>query len=570
MRALCKSCNWRTEKGDCSRSAEGPLKLYLPPTSVSELNYVERQLIAIVNPFARIHLLPYKGTGCSGLVIHLPVDVVQRVGEAIVLPQLPGVTEHAVHVSFDLGISNNKDVPLTTKPVRIDPEKLITALNDIMEINDEYSSAKITIENSAEFRASCERWNKIVSEPHQDKDGPVEVIRAGATSLAVRLEAEQRPRTRAPPPPRKHGDNSGTKSDLDSDSDSDSTETYSAVESDGESTKSYSALESESDLESLETRGRSAKKRQRKEYKQRQNKERRKRRQKEKQKSAKNNRKKHKVHNIVHTKPGSKPQGYWLPETEARSYPHLFPRGNVGTFASLERFYSEPGVPGKQRLKKGAYVSLRLVTRDRRFQADTTWVHDLLQQTLHERALRSMRAIRKKRAQQRGVATAAATAAAAASAEPTASQLADNMQREVENEPLTQADMDTFYRILGRHIRGSAQYWTKVRAVLTSMVSQLGPPQLFLTLSANDLNWPDLYMKIDPKRFPTVESVKAATSAERQALLRDNPALANEHFSRRLTAMRDFRTTRPRPPPAFAARTPLTSVGVPRGAPFYT
>jgi len=63
--------------------------------------------------------------------------------------------------------------------------------------------------------------------------------------------------------------------------------------------------------------------------------------------------------------------------------------------------------------------------------------------------------------------------------------------------------------VVGSAIRGTSMYFKKARRHLFSMFATLGAPDLFLTLSANDLEWLDLFHIIDPQRFQTQESVTA-------------------------------------------------------------
>lgn len=45
----------------------------------------------------------------------------------------------------------------------------------------------------------------------------------------------------------------------------------------------------------------------------------------------------------------------------------------------------------------------------------------------------------------------------------------------------------------GSSLRGTRAYWTKFQSELTDMITQLGFPSLFLTLSAADTKWPELH-----------------------------------------------------------------------------
>lgn len=45
----------------------------------------------------------------------------------------------------------------------------------------------------------------------------------------------------------------------------------------------------------------------------------------------------------------------------------------------------------------------------------------------------------------------------------------------------------------GSSLRATRAYWTKCRSKLTDMITQLGCPSLFFTLSAADTKWPELH-----------------------------------------------------------------------------
>lgn len=67
---------------------------------------------------------------------------------------------------------------------------------------------------------------------------------------------------------------------------------------------------------------------------------------------------------------------------------------------------------------------------------------------------------------------------------------------------------------IGNAIRGTASYWKKARNHLFSMFATIGPPDLFLTLSADDLHWFDIYHAIDPSRFKRQEDVAKLSHQE--------------------------------------------------------
>lgn len=59
-----------------------------------------------------------------------------------------------------------------------------------------------------------------------------------------------------------------------------------------------------------------------------------------------------------------------------------------------------------------------------------------------------------------------------------------------------------------KQIRGTRAYWYTRLKELIAMVKQLGPPTIFFTLSAADLQWPELYALLDPtNRLQTLNPI---------------------------------------------------------------
>ena len=89
-----------------------------------------------------------------------------------------------------------------------------------------------------------------------------------------------------------------------------------------------------------------------------------------------------------------------------------------------------------------------------------------------------------------------------------------------------------------RNIRGTSAYWNKAKLDLFAMFRTLGPPTLFITLSADDMNWFDLKFilaKCDGKSLSDNE-VKELSTSERRRLLSSYPVLVAQHFSHRCQA----------------------------------
>ncbi|KAK3914465.1 Vacuolar membrane-associated protein iml1 [Frankliniella fusca] len=82
-----------------------------------------------------------------------------------------------------------------------------------------------------------------------------------------------------------------------------------------------------------------------------------------------------------------------------------------------------------------------------------------------------------------------------------------------------------------RNLRGSKAYWHSRSGELRDMVNQLNMPTIFLTLSAADLHWKDLYRLLTGQ-----DDLSHLSEYERHKLLRDNPQIVDEFFDMRVNA----------------------------------
>ena len=96
---------------------------------------------------------------------------------------------------------------------------------------------------------------------------------------------------------------------------------------------------------------------------------------------------------------------------------------------------------------------------------------------------------------------------------------------------------DTAFRFL-KTVRGSPAYWNAVLLDLLAMVRQLGVPTWFLTLSAADLQWPEIIQSIGHqygKSF-SKNDIKEMTWDDKCKWIRRNPVTASRQFKHRLDA----------------------------------
>ena len=94
---------------------------------------------------------------------------------------------------------------------------------------------------------------------------------------------------------------------------------------------------------------------------------------------------------------------------------------------------------------------------------------------------------------------------------------------------------DQAYKIF-KNIRGSPAYYQSLFYDILAMMGQLGTPTWFFTLSAADMQWPDLIQTIARQSGVTLsdEDVCNLSYAERCNWLRSNPVTAVRHFHYRL------------------------------------
>lgn len=86
-----------------------------------------------------------------------------------------------------------------------------------------------------------------------------------------------------------------------------------------------------------------------------------------------------------------------------------------------------------------------------------------------------------------------------------------------------------------KNIRGTAAYWKNTLLNLLAAFKSLGPPTLFITLSANDMHWPELIMSLKSCNYD--EALKVGNAAK---FVRTDPYLTAIHFERRFKALHKF------------------------------
>ena len=98
--------------------------------------------------------------------------------------------------------------------------------------------------------------------------------------------------------------------------------------------------------------------------------------------------------------------------------------------------------------------------------------------------------------------------------------------------------LDEGYKIF-KTIRNSPQYWENQKREVFAMIRQLGLPTLFISLSANDLHWPELLIAlgklVDNKDYTEAVASKTLSWEIRSRLVQSDPVTCARHFDYRVS-----------------------------------
>lgn len=101
---------------------------------------------------------------------------------------------------------------------------------------------------------------------------------------------------------------------------------------------------------------------------------------------------------------------------------------------------------------------------------------------------------------------------------------------------------DDGYKFL-RGERNSSVYWEEQKKKVIAMVSQLGCPTFFLTLSAAETRWVPLLKSLltaKNKKEATIDDIKNLSNNERLDLIKNDPVTCSRYFDMRLRALFDI------------------------------
>jgi hypothetical protein len=206
---------------------------------------------------------------------------------------------------------------------------------------------------------------------------------------------------------------------------------------------------------------------------------------------------------------GKRPLPLFLdPEVEELAFPTLFP--SASNSARTERHMD---------LSLGEYLKNRITHSDRRFVSSKPFLFFSLFRLQYERLLRSINISLNK------------------------ATMENQFGAKLNEVDYTSDDFveqfiasDSGFRFM-KQTRGSPQFWKTAQMDLVAMCRQLGPPTLFLTLSADDRHWEDvlapMYL-LEYKREPSAEDLENLSGRQRNHLLRKYPDVAARQFNSRV------------------------------------
>lgn len=129
----------------------------------------------------------------------------------------------------------------------------------------------------------------------------------------------------------------------------------------------------------------------------------------------------------------------------------------------------------------------------------------------------------------------------------TAKELRDRMDSMYSDKTASSDAVLKAYEFAAKSIRGTPPHLVDGKKKCQATIKQLGPPSFFLTLSADEANWPELYHAIDPVRFKTDEAIDKLTRAKKWDLLNQYSLITVQQFYNCLYALFDFLASSAKP-----------------------
>lgn len=176
-----------------------------------------------------------------------------------------------------------------------------------------------------------------------------------------------------------------------------------------------------------------------------------------------------------------------------RAFPSLFAYGIADLFQ-----------PRKNKIEKVAYFKFLMQYKNRRFATDPRFRFYAMNMIMRHEAMTDSRLFIKK------------------------SIFPKMSTDQILNLIKTKPDIMKSIYIVGNKLRGMRPFCRSKYNDLKVMVKQLGPPQIYFTLSAADGYWPALYKLLSPDVHYDL-----LTNLEKRQLLIDNPDIVSYFFQKR-------------------------------------
>jgi len=169
------------------------------------------------------------------------------------------------------------------------------------------------------------------------------------------------------------------------------------------------------------------------------------------------------------------------------AFPKLFPYGNCGLYHDKR----------KKKISIHAYMKHFLCYHDGRFAQHKTFRFFAFNMWMRHCALTDGNVYVKKN-------------------ESVGNMNAEELKKHIEENPAALKNL----MFIGSNIRGSKPYWKELK----DMVEQIGLPTIFLTMSAADTYWPELFKLLTGKDISDISMV------ERRRLIQENPLVVDTFF----------------------------------------
>ena len=221
------------------------------------------------------------------------------------------------------------------------------------------------------------------------------------------------------------------------------------------------------------------------------------------------------------------PLSWGTPGLEELAFPHLYPSGIHG--------WAWEGRTVSMSLRE--YVHCRMLSRDVRWQSDCLWPFVAGNMLAHMETNSRVGFVEKEIRAGHMAGVGGAGGGGDGRRKLRAGELKRELalgQSNLASKELSPSEFSRLVRVVTMVYRGTPAFWQKAKCNLYAMVSSLGAPQLFLTLSCNERCWHDMFVAIDREKYADWTVVEALSEQERLDVVSAYPSVVVEVFNRRV------------------------------------